>query len=172
MQDEAGSTAGTLVETRLREAGLGGTTSQRWRRNPAWRARGGVGLDPTSSSCGWPRGLQPRRRVYLTALPLVAATLTRDPLPVSAVMFAEWLPWLLLGLLARALLDRWERRRVMWMVDAARLVVVGSFAAAVLAGWAAAVLGGSDTTATSGSWLTGGRTPRVLRWPGRRTLRR
>ena len=73
--------------------------------------------------------------VYVTALPLLAATLTRDPLPVSAVMFAEWLPWLLFGLLAGALLDRWERRRVMWMVDAARLVVVGSFAA-VLAGWA------------------------------------
>ena len=74
--------------------------------------------------------------VYLTALPLLAATLTRDPLPVSAVMFAEWLPWLLFALLAGALLDRWERRRVMWKVDAARLVVVGSFAAAVLAGWA------------------------------------
>jgi MFS family permease len=74
--------------------------------------------------------------VYLTALPLLVATPTRDPLPVSAVMFAEWLPWLLFGLLAGALLDRWERRRVMWMVDAARLVVVGSFAAAVLAGWA------------------------------------
>ena len=74
--------------------------------------------------------------VYLTALPLLAATLTRDPLAVSAVMFAEWLPWLLFGLLAGALLDRWERRRVMWMVDAARLVVVGSFAAAVLVGWA------------------------------------
>ena len=74
--------------------------------------------------------------VYVTALPLLAATLTRDPLPVSAVMFAEWLPWLLFGLLAGALLDRWERRRVMWMVDAARLVVVGGFAAAVLVGWA------------------------------------
>src|SRR4029453_1000432 len=67
--------------------------------------------------------------VYVTALPLLAAALTRDPLPVSGVMFAEWLPWLLFGLLAGALLDRWERRRVMWMVDAARLVVVGSFAA-------------------------------------------
>jgi Na+/melibiose symporter-like transporter len=44
-------------------------------------------------------------------------------------------PWLLFGLLAGALLDRWERRRVMWMVDAARLVVVGGFAVAVLAGW-------------------------------------
>jgi MFS family permease len=74
--------------------------------------------------------------VYVTALPLLAATLTRDPLPVSAVMFAEWLPWLLFGLLAGALLDRWERRRVMWTVDAARLVIVGGFAVAVLLGWA------------------------------------
>jgi MFS family permease len=74
--------------------------------------------------------------VYVTALPLLATTLTRDPLPVSAVMFAEWLPWLLFGLLAGALLDRWDRRRVMWVVDAARLVVVGGFAVAVLAGWA------------------------------------
>jgi hypothetical protein len=37
---------------------------------------------------------------------------------------------------AGALLDRWELRRVMWTVDAARLVVVGGFAAAVLLGWA------------------------------------
>jgi MFS family permease len=74
--------------------------------------------------------------VYLTALPLLAATLTRDPFTVSAVMFAEWLPWLLFGLVAGALLDRWDRQRVMWMVDAARLVAVGGLAAAVLVGWA------------------------------------
>jgi MFS family permease len=74
--------------------------------------------------------------VYLTTLPLLAATLTRDPFAVSAVMFAEWLPWLLFGLMAGALLDRWDRRRVMWTVDAARLVAVGGLAAAVLAGWA------------------------------------
>lgn len=35
--------------------------------------------------------------VYVAALPLLAATLTRDPLPVSAVVFAEWFPWLLFG---------------------------------------------------------------------------
>ena len=74
--------------------------------------------------------------VYLTALPLLAATLTRDPFAVSAVMFAEWLPWLLFGLVAGALLDRWDRRRVMWTVDAARLVVVGGLAVTVLVGWA------------------------------------
>ena len=70
--------------------------------------------------------------VYGTALPLLAATLTRDPLLVSVVSFAEWLPWLLFGLLSGALLDRWDRRRVMWMVDAGRFVVVAGLAAAVL----------------------------------------
>ena len=70
--------------------------------------------------------------VYGTALPLLAATLTRDPLLVSVVSFAEWLPWLLFGLLSGALLDRWDRRRVMWTVDAGRFVVVGGLAVAVL----------------------------------------
>jgi hypothetical protein len=70
--------------------------------------------------------------VYGTALPLLAATLTRDPLLVSLVSFAEWLPWLLFGLLSGALLDRWDRRRVMWTVDAARFAIVGGLAVAVL----------------------------------------
>jgi len=70
--------------------------------------------------------------VYGTALPLLAATLTRDPLLVSLVSFAEWLPWLLFGLLSGALLDRWDRRRVMWVVDAGRFAVVGGLAVAVL----------------------------------------
>jgi MFS family permease len=72
--------------------------------------------------------------VYAAALPLLAATLTSDPLAVSAVTFAQWLPWLLFGLLSGALLDRWDRRRVMWTVDLARFVVVGGLAVAVLAG--------------------------------------
>ena len=70
--------------------------------------------------------------VYGTALPLLAATLTRDPLLVSLVSFAEWLPWLLFGLLSGALLDRLDRRRVMWAVDAARFAIVGGLAVAVL----------------------------------------
>jgi MFS family permease len=74
--------------------------------------------------------------VYVTALPLLAASLTRDPLLVSLVTFAEWLPWLLFGLVSGALLDRWDRRRVIWRVDAARFVVVGGLAVAVLLGWA------------------------------------
>jgi MFS family permease len=74
--------------------------------------------------------------MYLAALPLLAATLTRDPLAVSVVTFAGWLPWLLFALPTGALVDRLDRRRVMWTVDAARALVVGALTAAVLAGWA------------------------------------
>jgi MFS family permease len=74
--------------------------------------------------------------IFLTALPLLAATLTRDPLQVSIVFGAGWLPWLLLGLLSGALADRWDRRQMMWIVDAARFAVVGALGVAVIAGWA------------------------------------
>jgi len=74
--------------------------------------------------------------VYVTALPLLAASLTRDPLRVSVVNAAGWLPWVLLGLPAGALVDRWDRRTVMWRVDAGRFLVVGALAAVVVAGWA------------------------------------
>jgi hypothetical protein len=74
--------------------------------------------------------------IFLAALPLLAATLSRDPLRVSLVAFAGWLPWLLFGLLSGALVDRWDRRRMMWTVDAVRFVVVGALGVAVLAGWA------------------------------------
>jgi MFS family permease len=74
--------------------------------------------------------------MYLAALPLLAAELTRDPLAVSVVTFAGWLPWLLFALPAGALVDRLDRRRVMWSVDATRALVVGALTAAVLAGWA------------------------------------
>jgi MFS family permease len=72
----------------------------------------------------------------LAALPLLAAQLTRDPLAVSAVTFASWLPWLLVALASGALVDRWYRRRVLWTVDLGRCALVGALAVAVLAGWA------------------------------------
>jgi MFS family permease len=74
--------------------------------------------------------------VGLTALPLLAAELTRDPLPVSLVSFAGWLPWLLFGLVSGALVDRWDRRATMWRVDALRFAVAGALGLVVLAGWA------------------------------------
>src|SRR6266511_2209501 len=78
--------------------------------------------------------------VFLAALPLLAAILARDPLPVSLVSFAGWLPWLLFGLVSGALVDRWDRRATMWRVDAFRFVVVGALGVVVLAGGASVPL--------------------------------
>jgi MFS family permease len=73
--------------------------------------------------------------VYFTALPLLAVSLTRDPVAVSLVTLATTLPNLLLTLTAGVLVDRWDRRRVLWRVDAFRFLVVAALAAAVLGGW-------------------------------------
>src|SRR5947209_19313646 len=70
--------------------------------------------------------------VRQAALPLLAASLTRDPGTVAAVTFAGRLPWLLFSLLSGALVDRTDRRRMMWQVDSARALVMLALAAAVV----------------------------------------
>jgi MFS family permease len=68
------------------------------------------------------------------ALPLLAARLTTDPRQIAAVYFAEQAPWLLLGLVSGALADRFDRRRILWVVDATRALVVGGLALAAAIG--------------------------------------
>ncbi|MEU4557139.1 MFS transporter [Actinoplanes sp. NPDC023936] len=58
------------------------------------------------------------------ALPLLALTLTRDPMALAVVTAAGTLPWLLFGVLGGALVDRWDRRRTMWVADAARALLL------------------------------------------------
>lgn len=91
--------------------------------------------------------------VFAAALPLFAASLTRDPLAVSAVSAATYLPWLLLSLPAGAIVDRRDRLTLMWrsqvfaavvMSGAAVLVGLGRANIAVLC-VAGFLLGGSDT---------------------------
>lgn len=67
-----------------------------------------------------------------TALPLLAAALTRDPLLVSGVAVAARLPWLVFALQAGAIADRVDRRRLMWRVNAVRFVLMGILGFAVL----------------------------------------
>ncbi|KRC65597.1 MFS transporter [Aeromicrobium sp. Root236] len=64
------------------------------------------------------------------ALPLIALTLTRDPMALAVVTAAGTLPWLLFGVLGGALVDRWDRRRTMWVMDAARAALFAVPAAA------------------------------------------
>jgi MFS family permease len=66
--------------------------------------------------------------VARVAIPLLAVQLTRDPFAVGLVTALTYLPWLVFGLLAGALVDRHDRRRL-----AALAAVVRIGALAVLA---------------------------------------
>lgn len=70
------------------------------------------------------------------AVPLLAATLTSDPLALSAVSAAGLLPWLLFGLHAGALADRWPRRRTMILADLGRAAVLAILVALLATGTA------------------------------------
>ncbi|HEY8912850.1 MFS transporter [Lacisediminihabitans sp.] len=60
----------------------------------------------------------------IAAIPLLAASATSDPFAISIVSAAGFLPWPVFGLLGGAISDRFERRRLMWMVNAARAIII------------------------------------------------
>jgi MFS family permease len=66
------------------------------------------------------------------ALPLLAVTVTANPVLVAGVAVAGQLPWLLFGLLAGAVVDRVDRRRLVAFVDIARVVLLVVLTAAVV----------------------------------------
>jgi MFS family permease len=71
--------------------------------------------------------------VRLAAFPLLAAQLTQSPTAVAAVTAVQQLAWPLMGAGLGVLIDRYDSRRLMVMVDIARAVVVAALAAAILA---------------------------------------
>jgi MFS family permease len=62
--------------------------------------------------------------LVIAGFPLLAVTLTRDPIAVSGLTAAAGLPWLVFGPIAGAIVDRFDRRRLMWVYDVARAAVV------------------------------------------------
>ncbi|MFE9986742.1 MFS transporter [Streptomyces sp. NPDC005381] len=70
--------------------------------------------------------------VQMAALPLLAIQLTTDPLLIGAVGAIGTLPWFLLGLPAGALVDRWDRRKVMLRADLVRFTILTLLTLAVL----------------------------------------
>ena len=74
--------------------------------------------------------------VTLAAGPLLAASLTRDPVLVAGIVFAQRVPWLLFSLLSGALVDRLDRRRVMVAADFSSSFLMGFLGLAVLSGFA------------------------------------
>jgi MFS family permease len=68
--------------------------------------------------------------------PLLVASLTSEPGLVGLAVLVQQLPWLLFGLLSGALVDRWDRRRLIVAVDACRAVAMATLALVVLTGGA------------------------------------
>src|SRR3954470_16691559 len=63
-----------------------------------------------------------------TALPLLAASYTRDPVLVSGLTSFAFLPWLLFALPSGALVDRVDRRYAMSAANALRALALGALA--------------------------------------------
>lgn len=74
--------------------------------------------------------------VYLVAAPLLAASLTRDPVLVAGVSFAFGLPWLIFPLVSGALVDRLDRRVILGVGNVCRAALVGTLGLFVVFGWA------------------------------------
>ncbi|MEY2468109.1 MAG: hypothetical protein QOF21_807, partial [Actinomycetota bacterium] len=69
--------------------------------------------------------------MFLTAFPLLAASLTRDPGAIAGVTVANRAPWLLLSLTFGAVADRFDRRLLMVFADIGRGIVVALLAGLV-----------------------------------------
>jgi MFS family permease len=72
--------------------------------------------------------------MFLTAFPLLAASLTRDPGAIAGVTVANRAPWLLLSLTFGAVADRFDRRLLMVFADIGRGIVVALLAGLVISG--------------------------------------
>jgi len=66
--------------------------------------------------------------ILLSAAPLLAATITRDPLLVAGLTLAQRLPWFVFTLISGALVDRLDRRRLLVAANAARALAVAVLA--------------------------------------------
>ena len=60
------------------------------------------------------------------ALPLLVLAITGSPVQAGLISAAQQVPFVVLGLPAGALLDRWNRKAIMLTCDAARLIAFGS----------------------------------------------
>ena len=74
--------------------------------------------------------------IRAAAFPLLAVTLTQDPILIAGVAVATQLPGLLLGLPAGSLADRFDRRRIVIAADAVRLVFLVGLIGLIAGDWA------------------------------------
>lgn len=71
--------------------------------------------------------------ILLSAGPLLVTTVTREPFAVAFAVFLQWLPGVVIGIPAGALVDRLDRRRLSVAVNLVRAVVLALLAATIWA---------------------------------------
>jgi len=74
--------------------------------------------------------------IALSAAPLLLASMTSSPVLVAAGAMMQFLPWLLFGLLAGAVADHHDRRRLVMLANGSRAVVVLALVAFLVTGHA------------------------------------
>ncbi|MFT3797403.1 MFS transporter [Microbacterium sp.] len=74
--------------------------------------------------------------IALAAAPLLIASMTSSPILVAAGAILQYLPWLVFGLHAGAVADRFDRRTLVMVGGAARAVVVAALIAFLVSGTA------------------------------------
>jgi MFS family permease len=72
--------------------------------------------------------------VVIAAGPLLVASLTRDPFLVSLALLSEYLPVLLFGVVGGVAADRFDRRRMVVLVNLARAIVLLALVATIVTG--------------------------------------
>lgn len=72
--------------------------------------------------------------VYFAAIPLLALTLTHNPVLLGAMEACALLPWLCFGMVGGALVDRWDRRRTMVIADLCRFSLLMAVTVLIAAG--------------------------------------
>ncbi|WP_126553092.1 MFS transporter [Dictyobacter kobayashii] len=73
-----------------------------------------------------PDHLSARYRDFTGAFPWLVLALTRSPFQAGLVGALRLLPYFLFGLPAGALVDRWDRKRVMLLCDLGRAISLAS----------------------------------------------
>jgi MFS family permease len=70
--------------------------------------------------------------IFVSALPLLAVTLTRDPRLIALVSAAAFVPWLLLSLPGGVIVDRYDRAALMWRSQVVQGLIIAILALLVL----------------------------------------
>jgi MFS family permease len=69
-----------------------------------------------------------------TSVPLLAATLTRDPVVVAALAAVVMLPWLFFAIPIGSLVDRVDRRKAMWVANSIRFAGSAALTVSIVTG--------------------------------------